>query len=635
VTPVRALLAGLWLLLALALPAVAEERILNFDSDVTVNTDASLTVRETITFMVEGVEINHGIKRDFPTTYTDARGQRVRVGFDVLEVKRDGRPEPYEVLGLGNGKEIKIGSGDIWLERGEHTYEISYRTTRQLGFFDDFDELYWNVTGNGWTFAIDKAKVTIRLPPGARIGQHAEYTGPQGSTASNATVLAATGNEYRAVTSLRLERYQGFTVAVAWQKGIVTPPSETEKLGWWLSDNAGIFGLIATLLAAGVYYFYSWNRVGRDPPKGTIIPLFRPPDGLGPSGVRYVMNQGFDDRTFAAGVVGLAVSGRLKIVDDDDQFSLSKLQGPGAPVAAAEQALYQALPSGTTVLKQSNHVAVRAVRSAMEKALAGTYDGTAFLRNLSWFWKGAAISVAGLIGSALLLPSEEGLLGLFGVAWTSVWWGAILAVGWGLIKGLFTARGIFRKIGSIIPLLFLIPFLGAGVGGPVLMLFGAGSPGLYMLLGGGALLAIMNIAFFNLLRAPTVEGRKLLDQIEGFKMYMTTAEENRLNVLHPPEKTPELFEKYLPYALALDCENEWNAKFATVLGAAAAAGATAPSWYSGSHWDAGRTGSFTDSLGSSLSSSISSASTAPGSSSGSGGGGSSGGGGGGGGGSGW
>jgi uncharacterized membrane protein YgcG len=96
--------------------------------------------------------------------------------------------------------------------------------------------------------------------------------------------------------------------------------------------------------------------------------------------------------------------------------------------------------------------------------------------------------------------------------------------------------------------------------------------------------------FFHLLRAPTVEGRKLLDQIEGFRMYMTTAEEERLNILNPPEKTPELFERYLPYALALVCENEWNSKFTAVLAAAVAAGATAPLWYSGNHWASGRTG---------------------------------------------
>ena len=122
----------------------------------------------------------------------------------------------------------------------------------------------------------------------------------------------------------------------------------------------------------------------------------------------------------------------------------------------------------------------------------------------------------------------------------------------------------------------------------------------------------MNIVFYNLLSAPTVSGRQVLDQLEGFRMYMKTAEEERLKVLNPPEKTPELFERYLPYALALDCENEWNAKFTAVLAAAALAGATAPVWYSGSNWNSGNMGGFTDSLGSSLATSAASASTGPG-----------------------
>ena len=631
----RATLAGFCLLLALVVPAAAEERITSFVSDVTVNADASLDVRETIAVVSEGVQIRHGIKRDFPTVYTDRHGQRVRVGFDVREVKRDGQSETWSTTGLSNGVEIKIGDADTFLPDGPHTYQITYRTTRQLGFFDAYDELYWNVTGNGWSFTIDKAVAVVRLPPGAGILQHAEYTGRQGATENDSRVVSASGSTYRAETTRQLAANEGFTVAVAWQKGVVTPPSDSDKLGWWLRDNAGMFAMLATLAAAFAYYFLAWNRVGRDPPRGTMIPLFRPPPGLGPAATRYVTKQSFDDRSFAAGLVGLAVSGRLRIHDDDDAFRIEKKSGGTGTLAPSEQALYAALPSGTTVLRQSNHVQVRSIRAALEDALHKTYDGTAFLRNLGAFWKGAVLSVIGLVVSALLLPDGEGILGLFGVAWTSIWWGVILGIGWSAFRGLAGARGILRKIGSVVPLLFLIPFVGAGIGAPVMMLAGVGSPLLYMLAGTGVALLVMNLVFYNLLRAPTIEGRKLLDQIEGFRMYMTTAEEDRLNVLNPPEKTPELFERYLPYALALDCENEWNAKFAAVLAAAAAAGAAAPAWYSGSHWDSGRTGSFTDSLGSSLSSSISSASTAPGSSSGSGGGGSSGGGGGGGGGSGW
>ena len=179
----------------------------------------------------------------------------------------------------------------------------------------------------------------------------------------------------------------------------------------------------------------------------------------------------------------------------------------------------------------------------------------------------------------------------------SIWWGVVLTFLWFTLKGLFQGKGIASRVGSVFMLLFLVPFVGGGVMAPLGMLMGAGSPRLYLLIGTAVLLGVMNLVFFYLLRAPTLPGRKLLDEIEGFRLYMTTAEEERLKVLHPPEKTPELFERYLPYALALDCENEWNAKFASVLAAAAMAGAAQPSWYSGRNWDAGRTGSFTDSLG--------------------------------------
>lgn len=294
--------------------------------------------------------------------------------------------------------------------------------------------------------------------------------------------------------------------------------------------------------------------------------------------------------------------------------------------------LYGALPESRLALKQANHRVVGVAKLALEKALAHEYEGTMFLRNLHWFALGLVISVAGLALSALLLPDAEALFGLAGAGWLAVWWGVVFFAGRSAIKGFFGTRGIVAKLSALFGLLFLVPFIGAGIAMPVLVFAGAGSSLLYIFGGAALSLLVLNAVFFFLLRAPSVPGRKLLDQIEGFRLYLSTAEEERLSVLNPPQKTPELFERYLPYALALDCENEWNAKFTAVLAVAAAA---APLWYSGSHWDAGRTGAFTDSLGSSLAASTAAAATAPGSSSGSGGGGSSGGGGGGGGGSGW
>jgi uncharacterized membrane protein len=155
-----------------------------------------------------------------------------------------------------------------------------------------------------------------------------------------------------------------------------------------------------------------------------------------------------------------------------------------------------------------------------------------------------------------------------------------------------------------------------------------------------ALLGGLNITFFFLLKRPTLAGRSLMDEIEGFRMYLSVAEEERLKLSHPPDKTPELFEKYLPYALALDVENEWNDQFATILAAASTAPGEAgigyrPRWYRGTAWRPGHGGAFSRGLGASLGTAVASSVTAPGSSSGSGGGGFSGGGGGGGGGGGW
>ena len=127
-----------------------------------------------------------------------------------------------------------------------------------------------------------------------------------------------------------------------------------------------------------------------------------------------------------------------------------------------------------------------------------------------------------------------------------------------------------------------------------------------------------------------------MDQVEGFKMYLSVAEEERLQLLHPPDKTPELFEKYLPYAFALDVENEWSEQFAEVLAQAAKNGQSyTPTWYDGNSWKSQNFSGLATGLGNNLSNSIAAAATPPSSISGSGGGGSSGGGGGGGGGSGW
>lgn len=181
-------LSGLLLLGAVA-AAHAEERIQRFVSDVQIQKNSSLEVIETIDVRAEHNQINRGIYRDFPTRYRGRRGNQVRVGLTFQGATLDGMPVPAKTESISNGVRIRIGDPDKYVEVGEHRYVIRYSTTRQIGRFNGFDELYWNATGNGWIFPIDVAEARIRLPEAVNFGERASYTGPQGATSSNARVI--------------------------------------------------------------------------------------------------------------------------------------------------------------------------------------------------------------------------------------------------------------------------------------------------------------------------------------------------------------------------------------------------------------------------------------------------------------
>ncbi len=582
---IRVLLA-LSLLLAAVAGAGADERILSWQSDIHVMRDSTLEVTETLRVRAEGEQIRRGILRDFPTRYVDRRGRRVVAGFEVLAVKRDGQPEPHSLERLANGVRLRIGDADVFLAPGEYIYTILYRTDRQLGFFADHDELYWNVTGNGWDFPIDAAAAQVFLPgsiePGT-IGVEA-YTGPQG----------AQGRDWRATSDTSLASFrttrglgprEGLTIVASWPKGHVTPPGLDRRAGFLLRDAWPTFVAAGGLVLLMLYYAAIWRRVGRDPPGRVIVPQYEPPAGVSPAAMRFLRRMAYDDRCFAAAVLSLAVQGGLRIEQQatgvlkrSQKFTLHRAEPPDpSTLSDDERRLREQLFTSSTSLDldNANHAVLNAAKLEHRRTLTSRYDSASFRRNSAWHALGIVLSL--LIGVfAVLLPA---LSGGFGPSW------------W-----------------------FMTP--------PGWVALGAA---------GGAFIA--NVAFGRLLKAPTVAGRRTMDHIEGFRLYLDVAEGDELQLVDAPPLTARLYERYLPAALALEVDQRWAERFATVFATEAAG--HAPAWYSGDGWDTHDVTRFSSSLGSSFSGAISSASTPPGSSSGSGGGGSSGGGGGGGGGGGW
>lgn len=553
-------------LLLICMPSQALERILSFHSDIHIAPDGEMTVEETIRVVAEGQKIQRGIYREFPTRYKDRYGNRYTVAFQVLEVTRDGEPESWHKKRRANGMRIYVGKSNTYLDTGVYTYRFLYRTNRQIGFFSNRDELYWNVTGNGWSFPIEQASASVTLPVSVDPADItiSGYTGPMGSKATDFSGAAVAGGGYWKALA-PLASGEGLTLVLGWPKGVIAEPSDLERVLYALKDNLGLTLSLLGFIGSALYLLLMWHRNGRDPEEGVVFPHYEPPTGYSPASARYIRRMGYDDKTLSAAIINLAVKGHLSIDHDSKKYTLTR-ESSSAKLAPGEKTLLNSLFNKGTALEMenNNHWQVSAAREAHKLALKKDYRNKYFKTN-----------------TVLLLPS---------ILWS-------LAM---LIGILVTA--------SFVPLVIVIYISNIFV----------------------------HMLFVYLLKAPSPQGRRLMDKLEGFRLYLEVAEKDDLNLRHPPDMTPQLFEKYLPFAIALGVEQDWAEQFSKIFShlQAQGKGEYSPNWYRG-NFNHNRMSLFSDSVGSDFSSAISSSASPPGSSSGGGGGGFSGGGGGGGGGGGW
>src|SRR5690606_22888005 len=209
------------------------------------------------------------------------------------------------------------------LPPGRHHYTIAYESSRQLLPHPGEDELYWNVTGDAWAFPIERAAATIGLPAGATASQIAAYTGPPGAASNDFELRQRGGGTLRLETTRSLAPGEGFTVAVAWPEGAVAWPGRGDAWLAFIGDNPGILLGYALTAALIVYFAVTWHRVGRDPARGTVIPLFEAPDRLSPIATGYVWNRGFGSgfrraHALTVAITSLATARAVTIEDAGD-----------------------------------------------------------------------------------------------------------------------------------------------------------------------------------------------------------------------------------------------------------------------------------------------------------------------------
>jgi uncharacterized membrane protein YgcG len=512
------------LLAGISVLGSASLRINDFASQIALDTEGTLHVTETLTVLFDTAY--HGIEREIPVSYRRPTGEKLSVSFRLKSVEADNAPAQYTTRHSGGNVIIRIGDPDRYIT-GTHTYVISYSVGRAILFHDEYIQLYWNVTGNDWRIPIEHASAVVTLPDTvpAADASSISYVGYYGSSARGGQGVVDDSGRLIFETGY-LSPGEGLTIDVSMprdQAGIAAPTT-WQKIGWFLSANK--YAALPILALIGM--FLLWFYKGKDPAKGTIAPRFEPPRGMHAGEVGVLIDDRADLRDITAMVIGLAVKGYLTIseVSDEDVGLADKVK----------RVFGRSGPTDYEFVKQKDpDTGLTKVEARLFGAIfdSGNPDSRTLSSLENKFYK--------------VLPQLKSDLYA------------------GLVKKGLYASNPERVRRSYSTMGMLVVFLGVAVG--------IWASSLYL---GVAVAAcgVIILAFTPIMPRRTNKGTEALRDVLGLSEYIRRAEVEQMEFHDAPEKNPQLFEKLLPYAMALNLTSIWSKQFEGLL-------KEPPNWYMG------------------------------------------------------
>jgi predicted membrane protein DUF2207 len=503
-----------------SLPASARTlRIRDFHSELVVLPDSSLDVTETIHVDFEGIW--HGIYRTIPVEYAGPGGFNYSLFVtDISATEPGGPPLSVEKKRVSGSLQLKILVPAA--EDTSRNITLHYRVRDGLRFFEDHDELYWNVTGTGWDVPIESASAHVIVPAGVTGLRAANYTGFLGSRSQDARVdILGTNIDIQAQRPLAF--HEGLTVVAGWDKGFVQEPGASEKVtqflgsNWPLSVPIGVFFLMLWL----------WYARGRDPRVGAIAVQYEPPAGLSPGEAGALVDDQAGIRDITATLVDLAVRGFITIEEKETSHLMGLLSNTEYVFHLNKK------PAEWSGAKSHELLLLNGIFEPMPVAGLGVREDVALSELQNRFYKN--------------LP--------------------------GIRRAIFdslVAQGYFAHRPDIVRQAYLLV---AGVTGALLCLFGSYlaqhtgmQPQTFTVAGILTGLVIAGFGWFMPTR--TTDGVRTLHDILGFENFLSHVEAPHL--ARTPQ-SPANFEKYLPFAMALGVEKKWVGAFDGML--------QQPSWY--------------------------------------------------------
>ncbi|MBI2416103.1 MAG: DUF2207 domain-containing protein [Candidatus Kerfeldbacteria bacterium] len=476
---------------------VQAESIDNFIVRIDIQPDATVFIEESITYDF-GYAYRHGIFRNIPVRYDTDTGDTRWLWLTVDSVLRDDQLEPYTVSSVGRYRQIKIGDPDSTID-GKHTYRIRYRVEGAINYFNDLDELYWNITGNEWTVVIDHAEAMVRLPGTVSDNdlRLACYVGPVEGT-NTCPITVRDGRITAQVDDLLVA--DGLTIAVGWPKNIVSEPGVwlQARLWWWRYWGIIVFGSVTVVMAL------VWLLFGKDP-KGrpTIVPQYEPPAQLKPTLVGTLIDEHVHNRDITAGILWLAQQGFITIEQlsaggilkkPDYRLTLRK------PLNSITETIEQRIAE--LIFQSETSVTLKTIRNDLQR------------------------------GKKLQALRSD-------------------------IYGELVKRGLYKHNPTIVRVIFI--FLAVAVTGILVLSVEQYRTGISLAMNfvTGAVIVI----FGWLMARKTKLGAETKDDVVGFKWFLRVTDQARFTFHNAPAKKPTQFMEYLPYAVALGVEQQWAEQF--------------------------------------------------------------------------
>jgi uncharacterized membrane protein len=480
-----------------------EARTYNYDSievDIWVNQDSTFDVMEKMTYNLDG---------DFGYFYRDIELKDLDHLSNIEVFDNQGAKllkDEYEIKYLGNRLHIQWNFPRRDYNNELKSWAVKYKVHGGLGFFNDYDELYWNAIFQDREVIVKKGEVLVHLPQEVDNIRPRLFIGSLGSKTES--------NNYQVIDKKTIKFWGEYiapghylTIVVAWSKGIVEKP--------FLYRNQ-IINLIVILIALlipiiiFIKAFRFWKKKGKDPKiKKTIIAQYEPPQNLAPALIGVLIKQSVDVKDILATVVNLAVRGYLRIREEEKKFLFIK----------NKEYIFEKLKDGND-LKPFEQIIMK--KLFKEKDIVSNRDlKNKFYKELPKIKKE--------------IHKEVGQRDLFN----------------GNIEKI---RKRYGRIYGISLILFFIVFIGLIV---LVNILGLPYFPQVIILGISVGISIaIGLIFSHYMPSLTSQGLEAKWKALGFKEYLHTAERFRIEA-----ETLETFSKFLPYAIIFGVEKQWAKRF--------------------------------------------------------------------------